>query len=324
MPDKRINQKPSKTAFFNVLHRALAHKFYKNPPFGPDSLAQYFLPPHYRFFLRFKSIQNNTKEKLNRFFPGLHEYIIARTAYFDELFVRALNNHTPQIVLLGAGYDTRAYRFAALNENTKIYELDSPHTQNSKISCLKRAKIAIPKQVNFVPIDFIKDSLLEVLETAGFQNQHKTLFIWEGVSYYLDRESIENTLTFFNQFTQKDSTLAFDYIISAPEADLGEYYGVKEFLQTMKDYHADEELMFSIGKGEIESFLTARNLSLVEHMDTETIESAYLVDNSGDLLGPITALFRFVLAAHPPNSAVHSPRYYRRDRRSAQASAGSR
>ncbi len=305
MSNNGIKQKPSKTAFFNVLHRALAHKIHQDSPFGPDSLAEFFLPPHYRFFLRFKSIQNNTKEKLNRYFPGLHEYVIARTAYFDELFVRALKNHTPQIVLLGAGYDTRAYRFGALNENTRIYELDSPRTQNSKIICLNRAKIAIPKQVNFVPIDFLKDSLPEVLKTAGFQDQDKTLFIWEGVSYYLDRESVDETLSFFSQFTQKDSSLAFDYIISTPEADLGDYYGAKEFLQTMKEYHADEELMFSIGEGEIESFLNARNLRLIEHSNTKAIERAYLVDDAGDLLGPITALFRFVIAAHLPNYASH-------------------
>ena len=115
MTDKGVEQKPSETALFAALRRTLANKEFGDEKFGPDYLAEYFLPPHFRFFLKFKKIQANTKEKLNEALPGLTEYMIARTAYFDSLFVDALKNEFPQIVLMGAGYDTRAYRFAELN-----------------------------------------------------------------------------------------------------------------------------------------------------------------------------------------------------------------
>ena len=62
----------------------------------------------------------------------MYEYGIARTTFFDNIFIDALNKNIPQIVLLGAGYDTRAYRFAEINNTTKIIELDIETTQNRK------------------------------------------------------------------------------------------------------------------------------------------------------------------------------------------------
>ena len=88
----------------------------------------------------------------------MNAYIIARTAYFDSLFVAALNDRVPQIVLLGAGYDSRAYRFGGFNQCTQIYELDNAPTQERKKACLKKAKIEIPQHVAFVPIDFNKEN----------------------------------------------------------------------------------------------------------------------------------------------------------------------
>jgi len=76
-------------------------------------LAEIFLPASLQVFLRFEKVRENTKNKLAAFMPGLNEYIIARTAFFDGLFLDALKDKFPQIVLLGAGYDSRAYRFAS-------------------------------------------------------------------------------------------------------------------------------------------------------------------------------------------------------------------
>ena len=62
-------------------------------------------------------------------------------------------------MLLGAGYDSRAYRFTKFNNATKIIELDIATTQNRKKKCLRKAQIDIPKHVAFVPINFNKESL---------------------------------------------------------------------------------------------------------------------------------------------------------------------
>ena len=297
MTNKSVEQKPSETALFAALRRTIAHKEFRNEKFGPDDLAEYFLPPHFRFFLRFTKIRENTKNKLNDALPGLNEYMIARTAYFDRLFVDALDNEIRQIVLLGAGYDTRAYRFNQSNRGTKIFELDITPTQDRKKKCLKKARIDIPQHVRFVPINFKEESLKDVLEKAGYEDQVKTLFLWEGVSYYLDAESVDVTLDFVSLASHQESAIAFDYTISLSEENLNDYYGVREFTQTMKEHHANEELMFSINEGKTESYLEQRGLIMLDHLDNEEIERTFLVKDNGSLLGQITGHFRFVSAS---------------------------
>jgi methyltransferase (TIGR00027 family) len=296
MTDKTAEQ-PSETALFAALRRTIAHKEFADDKFGADFLAEFFLPAHFRFFLRFKRFRSNTKERLNVFLPGLTEYVIARTAHFDNLFVDALDREVPQIVLLGAGYDTRAYRFANRNRGTQIYELDMAPTQNRKKECLRKARIEVPREVKLVPIDFNTESLADVLAEAGYEPLRETLFVWEGVSYYLDAASVDKTLAFVSHSSPKDSRIAFDYTILISEENVDQYYGAKEFAQTMKEHHADEELMFSIGEGGIESFLEQRGLKLVDHLKNDEIERTYLVGDDGVLLGQITGHFCFVVAS---------------------------
>jgi methyltransferase (TIGR00027 family) len=297
MSEKSVERKPSETAVFAALHRAIANKTFKNERLGPDFLAERFLPPHFRFFIKFKGIRENSKAKIGEAFPGLHEYMIGRTAYFDHVFRDALKDNIPQIVVLGAGYDTRAYRYAELNRGTKIIELDIGTTQERKIQCLKKARIATPKGVRFVPINFNKESIQAVLEEAGYETGKKTLFVWEGVTYYLQPEAVAETLEFLSQSGGEGSTIVFDYTATVTEENIDQY-GVKEFYESMKEHHGGEELTFSIGEdGEIGNYLAQRGLELVEHLDNEEIEKAFLEGEDGELIGRMTGHFRFVVAS---------------------------
>ena len=109
-------------------------------------------------------------------------------------------------------------------------------------------------------------------------------------------EAVDTTLAFIRQASHHESEIAFDYTVSISEENMDDYYGAREFAQTMREQHADEELMFSIDEGETESFLAQRGLKMIDHLDNEEIESAFLMDESGSLIGRITGHFRFVLA----------------------------
>jgi methyltransferase (TIGR00027 family) len=147
-----------------------------------------------------------------------------------------------------------------------------------------------------VPINFNQESLSGVLEKAGYQYGEKTLFIWEGVSYYLDMRSVDATLAFVSH-SANDSLIAFDYTVSVTAENQDKYYGYKEFAQTMRGHHANEKLMFSLNEGEIGSFLEHRGMKLVEHLNAEEIERTYLSNQNGSLIGQITGHFRFVIAS---------------------------
>lgn len=297
MSKKKIDKKPSATALATAFRRTIANIEFNNEKHGPDDLAIYFLPQYIKFFLKFKRIREFALNKLNELLPGMTEYLIARTAFFDRLFVDAQNNKIPQIVLLGSGYDSRAYRFADSNQGTKIFELDVASTQDRKKKCMKKAHIDIQKHVTLVPINFNQESLKDSLEKAGYKNNQKTLFIWEGVIYYLDFESVETTLALVSQASHHESVIAFDYTISITKDNIDKYYGVREFAHTMNKHHANEELIFSINESEIESFIEQRGLKIDDHLDNEEIEKTFLLDDNGALMGQTTGHFRFVVAS---------------------------
>jgi len=297
MNTRGVDQKPSETALFTALRRTIAHLEYNNERLGPDTLAVKFLPPHFRFFLKFKKIQQNTKEKLAQFIPGMNEYIIARTAFFDDQLVQALKNKIPQIVILGAGYDSRPYRFAGQNRGSTIFELDAAPTQNRKIRCLKAAHIDKPREVRHIPINFRNEALGEVLEKAGFKQQEKTFFLWEGVTYYLDQAAVARTLEYAGHACPPESVIAFDYAIQVPQEELAKLFGAEVFAKSMQEQHASEEILFSLKPGEMETFLVERGLCMLEHLDNEAIEQKYLLDDHGALIGRMTGIFRFVTAS---------------------------
>lgn len=297
MSKKGVEKRHSETALFAALYRAVANREFKNERLGPDYLAEYFLPPLYKFLIKFKKIRATIRNKSKKLTPGVYEYMLARTGFFDNVFMDALKENIPQIVLLGAGYDTRAYRFEKLNSATRVIELDIATTQNRKKKCLKKAHIDIPRHVRLVPIDFNKESLKSVLETAGYENNERTLFIWEGVSYYLDPESVDATLEFVNNSSQKESVIAFDYAISISEENINNYYGVKEFAQTWRKHRSNELFRFATDEGEIESFLEQRGLRIVSHLDNKEIEKTFLLNENGSLMGQITGSFRFAMAS---------------------------
>ena len=120
--------------------------------------------------------------------------------------------------------------------------------------------------------------------------------MWEGVSYYLESESVDTTLEFVSQSSHNESVIALDYTISITEENIDQY-GVKEFYQTMKEHHANENLMFAIDAGKIVSFLEQRGLKMVDHLDNKEIEKTFLLNEDGSLIGQITAHFRFLMAS---------------------------
>jgi methyltransferase (TIGR00027 family) len=307
MSKKGVEQKPSETAVMAALHRAIANKEF-GERLGPDYLAEYFLPSHFRFFIKFRKVRANVKNKLGTFLPGLHEYMMARTSHFDAAFMDALKNQVPQIVLLGAGYDSRAYRFARLNTTTKIFELDISPTQDRKKKCLKKASISIPQQTTLVPINFNEETLESVLEKAGYDNNQPTLFLWEGVSYYLEQESAAATLEFVAHTAHPKSAIIFDYVVSVSNEN-HDLFGASKFLQTMKDAHGSEALLFAISEGETASYLEKLGLKMIAHLDNEEIERTYLLNENGALLGHMTGLFRFVSAS--PNTETEMGRLLR-------------
>src|SRR4051794_2704828 len=143
--------------------------------------------------------------------PPLYE-ASARVAFFDKAVDRYLDGET-QFVILGAGFDTRAFR---LPERMRAlsFEVDAPQTQATKRKILEEAGID-STGVTFVSADFEKEDWLTRLVDAGFDLGTPALFLFEGVTMYLDRAAIEDTLRKIAS-TARGSAVAFDYFTTEP------------------------------------------------------------------------------------------------------------
>jgi len=131
----------------------------------------------------------------------------ARQTFFDSVVDRYLPDMA-QLVILGAGFDTRAFNLPK-EGRVRSFEVDAPKTLAVKRETLQKAGIATTG-VTFVAADFGKEDWLTRLVEAGFDPGQPTLFIWEGVIMYLEREAAEASLRKIAS-TAKGSLVAFDY-----------------------------------------------------------------------------------------------------------------
>jgi methyltransferase (TIGR00027 family) len=119
------------------------------------------------------------------------------------------------MVIIGAGYDTRAYRFKGLDEKVNVFELDHPATQDRKKEKLKEIFGSPPRHVTHIPIHLDKDMISEKLFAGGYDQSKKTLFIMEGLVMYLPPSYVEKILTFIKTTSGPGSWVTFDYLPSS-------------------------------------------------------------------------------------------------------------
>jgi methyltransferase (TIGR00027 family) len=226
--------------------------------------------------------------------PGIYEYVLARTKLLDEVFIEALDNRFSQVVLLGAGMDTRALRFKERNEGTKIFELDIHTTQQPKIDILKRKHVALPEELIFVPIDFNRQSLSDALFKVGYQENQRSLFLWEGVTMYLTPDAVDSTLDFIHDSSAQGSIVAFDYVYASVLRRENKFYGEKGIFETVS--RVGEGWTFGIEEGKIERFLSERGFEFVSHYTPSDLEKAYLTADEGTLFGRVNGTHCVVAA----------------------------
>lgn len=284
-----MKDQPSASALNVARCRAIAAHETRKAVQGADYLAEIFLDEPARQSLKDPAVHPIILKKLDEFSPGSYEYFIARTAYLDGVVKQALLAQVPQLVFLGAGYDTRACRFSDLLINTQVFELDAPTTQAHKQALLRQENISIPKQLAFIPIDFSTDSLLDKLSAAGYAVDKQTLFVWEGVSYYLSLSAVEATLQFIQTYSPPGSILCFDYML--PASQLEGRYGAQQARAAMEAIYTAEPLQFDLDEAQVADFLSRWGFELCDHLTAEQMQTRFLMLEDGTPAGPVLDLF---------------------------------
>jgi methyltransferase (TIGR00027 family) len=283
MSQKRIEHTTSRTAEWICMCRAISSlerdRYYRSD----DWVARSLLPGFLRLLIR---IPFAGRLLLKVFATkGSYEYVIARTKYIDAVFSEALSDRFSQILLFGAGFDTRALRLQGKARQTRIFELDASATQEAKINQYRKRHLSIPSNVVFVPIDFDRESLTVKLEQAGFKRDARSLFILEGVSMYLQPQSVEQTFRTIRELAKAGSEVVFDYIYTSVLRREDKYYGEKGFADAVAK--TGEQWCFGIEKGEIKQFLSRYDLELRDHRDARELEEMYFTDPAGRTVGRV-------------------------------------
>jgi len=198
---------------------------------------------------------------------------VIRTRYIDDYLKACIDDGIKQLVILGAGYDSRAYRFDGLKGKVKVFEVDNPATQKEKIEKVKKILGSLPDKVVYVPIDFHKEKLDERLFESGYDKNLKTLFIWEGVTMYIAAEAVDETLAFIVNNSGEGSSNIFNYIFQSVVDGTCEMEGAKKARKYVE--RKGEPWTFGIEEGTTEEFLSKRGFYQVKDAGYEFLRSVY-------------------------------------------------
>jgi methyltransferase (TIGR00027 family) len=210
MLDDRTRANISGTAHLTAAMRALG-RLTDGDAGNADYLADRFLLLEQRTWLWAPRV---SRFLFDRLVPGAFGYFNARTRYFDDVLLREAAQGLDQLVVLGAGFDSRSLRFASQLGAARVFEVDRPEVLQLRAERLRG--VAPNPHAVAVPIDFEHDDLAALLRARGFVSSGvRSLFLWEGVTYYLPDSAVDAVLACIASLSEAPSSVAFDYVTRA-------------------------------------------------------------------------------------------------------------
>jgi methyltransferase (TIGR00027 family) len=243
---------------------------------GPDDMAEKFLTPLWRFVLNTEPLRLFARRIMTKRLPGSYGFVIPRSKSFDAFVQRELEAGAKQLVVLGAGYDSRAYRFreAILRNGGRAFEIDTAPTIARKKEKVQAILGELPAHVTYVPVDFDRGSMDGPLERAGYDPKVRSIFTWEGVSFYVSDAAVDAVLGFVETKSGPASGIVFDYIYrsvvdgtsATPDAARTAAYVAAR----------GEPFTFGLDETRVGAFLAERGLTLDENLLSTDMEARYL------------------------------------------------
>lgn len=266
---------------------------------NPDHMAEKMLGQTYwrQSNLVYSLQQMKTGHRVSGL-PTMH-WVTARTLHVDHTLKQAVDDGARQVVILGAGYDSRAYRMRDTMPQVKFFEVDFPATQSDKLERLAQLLGSVPDWVGYAPIDFNKQALGEVLEIAGYQEKIKTFFVWEGVTYYLNAAAVENTLRFIAQNSAPGSRVFFDYMYQPVIEGDYRYPHSQRLADRVRSF--GEPWTYGLKPYGVAPLVRQCGLSLLSDLGPKEFTQRYLLGSDGIKVGEPLQFLSLALAQVPDN-----------------------
>lgn len=301
-----MNSKSSVTALMSAFGRAFYTENERNPIFADTKAKELMSKKEYAmikqhilggvdFFAPDKKGAFKSDEEALHYlvYTQIAPTPIARAKFCEDSLKTAMRTGTTQYVILGAGMDTFAFRKTDFMKKFKVFEVDHPLTQSDKLERVKRAKLVIPDNLCYVPVDFSKDDLKAKLLNAGFDPSQKSFFSWLGVSYYLSETEIEMLLNSLASLSAEGSNLVFDY------ADEKLFVSETKRVQNMIAMAASggEPMKSCFDYVSLEKILEKQSFLIYELMTTQDIQKRYFAEYGDKLtafenINYVTAVYK--------------------------------
>jgi methyltransferase (TIGR00027 family) len=265
----------SRTAEYMALFRALESFRPANTRLFEDRFAREFLRPSLRAVAHLSRVHlfgALIPWIIDQHWPGARSSGIARTRFIDEALVKAIEAGIEQVVILGAGFDCRAYRIRGV-ERARLFEVDHPDTLAAKREHLRRVLHGLPPHVVFAEIDFNQQQLKDVLIASGFDSARRTFFVWEGVTNYLSEQAVDATLRFIST-AAAGSRLIFTYVHRGVLDHSAEFEGTGNLMRLLRK--ADEPWTFGLYPAELQAYLETRSFELAEDIGSVEYRARYM------------------------------------------------
>jgi methyltransferase (TIGR00027 family) len=202
---------------------------------------------------------------IDRRYPGPRPSAVARTKVLDDAVAAAIDGGVEQLVVLGAGFDSRAYRLPGAGR-LRVFEVDHPDTQAVKRRALTRSLGQLPPQVRFVAVDLDRDDLATALDDAGLHHGRPTFVLWEGVASYLTADAVDATVRWAHDAAGTGSELAFTYVHRGLIDGTVDFPHSAAWVRSVAA--AGEPFVFGFDPAELPRYLHLRGWSLVEDQST--------------------------------------------------------
>ena len=233
------------------------------------------------------------RRMIERSDPGAYGFNVVRLLYMDDVVRREAADGLDQLVVLGAGYDTRAYRMGGELDGARVFEVDLPAMSRDKRQRLQKAIGSIPDEVRYVEVDFNRQDVFERLAEHGYDESARTLFVLSGVSMYLPESAVLKLFSQVASQSARRASILFDYVyddlLTSPER----YTGAGQFIA--RAAKAGEELRYGISMEGAGAVLDRCGLRLASQYDMRELADRHLRRADGTCLpGP----YEFAAVAH--------------------------
>lgn len=265
------NQTVGRTALGTAICRLIEQYQPDKTRLFNDPVAKELVGAPIRLMMQFASMRNFTIKQTDAVAQGIFGAQICRTRYIDDTIQVALSKGIGQLVILGAGLDTRPYRLPGI-ENVKVFELDLPAVQNNKKKKIDKYLGRLPANVAFIPIDFDTQSLEAVLAGTTFDPSRLTAFIWEGVTQYISEEAIQRTLAFVGK-SAPGSIILFTYVLKSIIERRSDIPDAEHMLDTVAK---TAPWIFGLEPTSLPTFLKPFHLALVADVGNADYQEKYL------------------------------------------------